>query len=71
MKEIKWRGKFKNKELMREQHKIVDKLLSIYLTFSPDEGQTKSFEKRLLSAIFKFCTIKNLFKCTSVIHNLA
>jgi len=33
------------------------------LTFSPGECQSKSFEKMnmLLSAIFKFCTIKNLY----------
>jgi len=35
------------------------------LTFSPNECQSKSFEKMntLLSAIFKFCTTKNVFNC--------
>jgi len=39
-------------------------MLSFILTFSPDECQSKSFEKMntLLTAIFKFCTTKNLFK---------
>jgi len=37
---------------------------SFILAFSPDECQTKSFEKMnmLLSAIFQFYTTKNLFK---------
>jgi len=38
-------------------------MLSFLLTFSPDECQSKSFEKMntLLSTIFEFCTTKNLF----------
>jgi len=41
--------------------------------FSPGECQSKSFESMntLLSAIFKFCTTKNLFKlkCKNVLNN--
>jgi len=39
-------------------------MLSFTPMFSPNECQLKSFEKMntLLSATFKFCTIKNLFK---------
>jgi len=41
---------------------VLASMLSFILTFSPDECQSNSFEKMntLLSAIFKFCTTKNL-----------
>jgi len=41
-----------------------------YWTFSLNECQSKSFEKMntLLSAIFKFCTTKNLFKQIFINH---
>jgi len=47
-------------------------MFSFILTFSPEECQSKSFEKinTLLSAIFKFCITKNLFKFCNLLFFL-